>query len=65
MSDNIEGESGVSLSLVLWGLAALLLVLFVVGLSGLIHLAVWTLVIVLVFAICMGAIALIWRAFAG
>jgi hypothetical protein len=65
MSDDIADKEGISLGLALWGVAALLLIFFVVGASGLIHLAVWILVIAIIFAIAFAGVALVMRVFAG
>jgi hypothetical protein len=50
-----------STGLILWSVAAVLLLVFVFGLGGLLHLALWVLVIVLVFGLMFAGVALIMR----
>jgi hypothetical protein len=65
MSDSAVDGQGVPWGTVLWGAAAILLVLFVVGVSGLIHLAVWVLVLSILAAIGFVCVFFVMRLLGG
>jgi hypothetical protein len=54
-----------SLGLILMTAATILLLLAIVGFSGILHLAIWVLVIVLLFGLAFLGIALVMRLLGG
>ena len=62
MSDT-DLDQGVPWGTIIWGLFALALLLWLVGLTGILHLAKWALIVAFLFALGMAAIALIMRIF--
>jgi hypothetical protein len=65
MSESVSDSNRRSLGLTLWSAATILLLLFVFGVSGLIHLALWVLVIFIIFGFGFAAVALIMRVLGG
>ena len=61
MSEDVPDSNRMSLGLWLWTIATVLVLLFILGAGGLLHLAAWILAICIIFGLGFAAVALIMR----